>query len=504
MKYFAALLAVGCAAAAGAHPFSLSEAVVDVYPTHADARVAIMLEDLYLYQGLPVSDDGYVAADVLLEAAHRHTDFLRAGFRLRDGHGNAYPSEVTDVRLDYEAPEEGFHVAYLMAYTVTYTMRFDFAAPPAHLVLLQIFGGRDALMPANMAVQLWRRGEPLGVSTTLVHSEPFAVPIDWSRPPFPLGANEEAQNAWLAADHTRTLGIRNPMAPHSFVTVAPGRVRHELLLPLYDVAWWTELELADPTRITLAEQQAAAAEVRALFAEEPTLIVDGSAVEPAAIAVAMHGLDTHDFGRPAHARALPADVARVAASLDYRVPAEATDVQVRWDLFAYRTPALMTSVLRGAAPPLMHWFTRRDTRLRIEMPRTKDADTLPPLGAQAALRARLTALYGAGDTLPPNAEGAVLQRDALVPAHGAQRGELVSIAALHVEAIAMDAPRYRATWSAEFRAAHWGHEHRWHVRRTATFEHLTNGAVAMLTPETRTLEVAPPRPLLPPPTVGGG
>ena len=126
-----------------AHPISMGQAYINVERTRVDVELAIMVEDLVLYQELTPGTDQKYSVDSIREAAEKHKAFLVEHFQIRDTDGSLVPGQATSMSLaEVEAVGEAIEPIDIMRYFIRYRLEFTPEAPLPYLTLLQRFGGR--------------------------------------------------------------------------------------------------------------------------------------------------------------------------------------------------------------------------------------------------------------------------------------------------------------------------------------------------------------------------
>ncbi|MBI2421730.1 MAG: hypothetical protein HYV27_02790 [Candidatus Hydrogenedentes bacterium] len=346
-KTFFALLALAALVLPGqpaaAHPVSLSEAEADIYRDRVDVKLKILLEDLYLYQDLKASDEGYLSVATLNEAMEKHKTFVKDFFQIRDLEGLTIAGEVTGMTAQ-ELPEEGVHIANLMQFNVEYLLHFPLADAPKFLTFIQVFGGADSFLPASMWLTLKREGEGMFRPFMLPKDVPYAIDIDWDAPPPPADASPEEASAYFEQENQKKLGFTSYGAVYSFFYITDFEVRHEILIPLLTLESWMPIERRDKAFIEVEEQHAARDAIFAYFRDRNPVEVDGIAVKPSLENIVYYGLDFKDFAQLAPEKRLSAYTARVGIILNYSTKGTPNAVKLTWEMFNNYVPVLYSMI----------------------------------------------------------------------------------------------------------------------------------------------------------------
>lgn len=332
-----------CSHFAAAHPVSLSEANVDIHPDHAAVNLRVLVEDLYLYQELDETEEGYIPKRAISEAANEHKSFIARYFTIMGLNGKKFTGEFEAVVLQ-ELPGKGVHISELMQFSVEYLMRFPMDTPPEYLTFLQQFGGKDTMMPASMSLRLRREGTPIYRPFMLTKDMPVSIEIDWDAEPPEPDASPEAYSAYYEKEMERKLGFGSYGAVYSFFYITDYEVRHEILIPLMTLESWLAIDRKDPAFIEVAEQEAAKDAVFEFFRDRNPVEIDGIEVQPALGKIVFYGLDFTDFARQAPEKRLSAYTARVGIILTYSTKGTPQTVKLTWEMFNEWIPALYSMI----------------------------------------------------------------------------------------------------------------------------------------------------------------
>lgn len=314
------------------HPISVTETHVFVSQQSARARIKLFAEDLLLFQDLEPDGEGVLSPAELKRGMELHREFLLERVTIRDADGNLISSKITDV-VPFEIPEEGIPEQDLMLYEATYELEFPFESPPEFLTFQQDITDENFILPSEMKLAIRQTGSGNMIAGTLQPGGAVTHRFDWDVPLDPKATDEEYES-WLEKQRQDTLGITSYSSVYSFIYIEPGEVRHEILIPLANLASVLPIERADPAFLEVAEQEAVRVLIQEWLQEGNPVRINGEAVPAGFSQISFYGVSLRDFAQQPEARRVSFASGRVGIILRY-VPADnlVTDVEVTWDTF---------------------------------------------------------------------------------------------------------------------------------------------------------------------------
>ncbi len=341
-----------------AHPISVTEADVYVTRTKVVMRLAVFLEDVYLFQDLQPDEQGLLAADVLREAAEKHKKFLLERVKVLDARGELLRPQLTN----YVPPEilaASVATGDLMQYSMTYQLEFEYAEPPEFLTFQQDMVDANFLFPSEMKILVKQSGEDSPRLAMLRPGDPYTVRFDWSRPPLAKDATDKEWDDWLKRERDETLGITSYGSVYSFIYITPRQVRHEILIPLASLIRVVSIPRRDPNFLDVDEQPEAARIIQQYLEVGNPVVLNGSQVPPHFDRVDFYGLDLRDFAMQADARRVSMASGRVGVILSYPAPqAPLTGVKLTWDQFSSTIRNVESVVFAGEDGPVKASFSQ--------------------------------------------------------------------------------------------------------------------------------------------------
>jgi len=350
-------------AASTSHPISKMVGSYYVSRDRVSVRLRLFVEDLYLFhESVEPDEQDRVYADTLLPAAEAHRQFLLDRIRILDVTGQPLPSRVIDV-TPLEVPDEGWAVDQLMEHTLDYELEFALTSPPEFLTFVQEVVDANFVFPSELQIVVRQEGTELIEGKILRPSDPWTLRFAWDRPALDPQANREAFERMMEEDREQVLGITSYDAVYSFLYITRLEVRHEILIPLATLASVIELPHADPSFLTVAEQETARELIRQYQMGGNPVSIDGVEVTPIIDRIDFYGLDLKDFAQRSEPRDVSMASGRVGVILRYPTVQEASEVKLTWTQFS--------SVVRKVSTVV---FAKEET-LKAEFSRFKDDNT---------------------------------------------------------------------------------------------------------------------------------
>jgi hypothetical protein len=465
------------------HPVSLSSAIVEVREDELVVDLEIMLEDLVMYQSLAADGEMRYPAELMLQAAKQHRDFLLEYFSILDGDGNRLKeSSVTENFEQISA--EGVLQGELMSKVVTYRVQYPFMnSKPKFLTFLQTFGGKNSALPAIMDLSVWHR-DRLEHSSQLAYGKPQSFKFDWER------AYENKRPSFAELRKKRkeqfedSLGIASYTGLYSFVYINRFEVRHELLVPLLTLEEWVKVPRKDPDYLEMEEQSAAKESIARFFSEKSSVQIDGLDNVGSLTRLNFFGLDIADFALNADPRKVSVHQARVGIIWTYPTKVTPKDVVFTWKGYSEFSPFLNSVVLVGNDAPMRHVFHSLEPELKWS------GDLLAPKNERVAVlsnnptdqeakqlsEAILSNIYRAFDfrededvyaALESVVDGPVLRdiylrvkRSLIMAEQGGSVAHANEIIVNDITKIGKKSFDYEVKWNVVSVSEHWGHIHK--------------------------------------------
>ncbi len=315
------------------HPISITEAQVYVNRGSARVRIKLFAEDLFLFHDLEPDQQDMLSPEQLRRGLKLHRQFLLDKVTLRDAKGELYKGSVTDVQ-PFEIPDEGISVEELMLHTATFELEYPFKEPPEFLTIQQDISDEAFVFPSEMKLTLHQAGTDLTYTESLKPGAADTIRFDWSGEVLSDEASDAEWQAWFEKQREATLGITSYSSVYSFIYVEPGEVRHEVLIPLANLATILPIERADPAFLEIPEQEAARKLIQEwLVGRNPTQ-VNGQEAKAEFSRIDFYGLSLRDFAQQADARRVSFASGRVGIILRY-LPSDGfvQRVDLTWDTF---------------------------------------------------------------------------------------------------------------------------------------------------------------------------
>lgn len=368
--------------AVASHPISITRASVYLTQETADVKIEVFLEDLYLFHNLKPNREDFLERSVIDQGIELHEQFLRDRFEITDVSGQRYEPERVSVGT-VELPDEGVPLAELMGHQLVFQLRYVFPSPPEYLTFTQQFTDSEDVLPSEtkLAVKQENAGAPY--EHTLLPHVPYSVRVSWDNPPLSSEASEQQRQEWEQRQRESLLGITSYSSVYSFLYVGDFEVRHEILAPLLTLDEDLLLARDEDDLLDLAEQDAAAAQIRAYFATGNPVVINGHAVEPVVQRCDFYGLDMKDFAQAGKRRVVPLSNARVGVILSYRTSEPPDEVQLTWDRFNGSLWAVRSVVISDVESKPQN-LTRIGGRNVMNWSRPENAEPAPKLAETPA------------------------------------------------------------------------------------------------------------------------
>lgn len=318
-----------------------------VGPETALVTVEIFLEDLFLFHSLQPDAADFLSQGELNRGAELHRQFVSERFMIRDKNGRPLPP-VELPAVTAEIPPNGVPLAELMSHTMTFDLRYEFASPPPFLTFAQHFSGPDAILPAEMQLQVQQRsGGPL-FNGALVSGEPQTLRLDWSGPAPPAEATDEERQQWLQQQSEATLGITSYSSVYSFLYLEDFEVRHEILIPLLTLEEHIPLPRREDAFLTVAEQDQVRPAIEEFFVTGNPLQINGVSGTPDVQRCDFYGVSFTDFAQPTERRDVAMASARVGVILSWPLREPLQSVKLVWNRFSKSVWAVRMTVFHGS------------------------------------------------------------------------------------------------------------------------------------------------------------
>ncbi|WP_144996244.1 hypothetical protein [Polystyrenella longa] len=317
-----------------AHPISLTNAYIRVFPDKVSAKIEIFVEDLYLFHDLKPNDQDLLEPDTLRKGIELHKEFLAKHFQILDKDGNQLKGTVVDVR-EFDIPEEGLPLASLMFFQLTYTLEYD-VDKPEYLTFLQDMGNQDIGVPAETQLRVLQEGAKRRKEKLMLPGEPFTLRFNWENPEMTdssFNAGETTEGEEGDSDEEELLGITSYGAVYSFLYIEPREIRHEILIPVVTLEQSVEIPRADSAFLTIKEQPKAREAIEKFLKSKNKVEVNGQLIEPEIDRIDFYGLDFRDFAQQAPDQNVSMANGRVGVIISYPLNQPPEEVKMTWDFF---------------------------------------------------------------------------------------------------------------------------------------------------------------------------
>jgi hypothetical protein len=164
-------------------------------------------------------------------------------------------------------------------------------------------------------------------------NEPETFRFDWQNPVLNEEDSQEEWESWFEEQREKNLGIESYSSVYSFIYITNYQVRHEILIPLATLATFFEVERAEPAFLEIAEQDAVAQRIKALFSIGNPVVIDNVEVKPVFDRIDFYGVSLRDFAMRAERQRVSMANGRVGIIMSYSTKGMPATVEVTWDKF---------------------------------------------------------------------------------------------------------------------------------------------------------------------------
>lgn len=316
-----------------AHPISLTNTHVRVFPDKVQVKIEFFIEDLYLFHDLKPNKEDILEPETVEKGIELHKPFLLKHFLILDSQGEPLTGKVVNVR-DYAPPEEGFPLASLMFFKITFDLEYALDAPPEFLTFDQDLGMTEQDVPAEMQIRVLQKGAKRRKEKLLLPNDPFILRFDWENPE----TSDVTEGDLQAKDDPEAtkeefLGITSYGAVYSFLYLEPREVRHEILVPLVTLEQNLDIPRKDPSFLEVEEQEIARKIIGDFMKDKNPISVNEQLLEPIVSRVDFYGLDFRDFAQQAPEKKVSTANGRVGIILRYELKEPINELFLFWDFF---------------------------------------------------------------------------------------------------------------------------------------------------------------------------
>lgn len=381
----------------GAHPVSLTTALVNVDDEEIRVDLEVMVQDLVLFYELDADENWRFPFQIIQEQAMEHGSFLLKHFHLLDIESGRLEGKVVEVDFS-DLPDEGVSYDDLMAYTIVYHLVFDLEGRPSHLTVAQDFGGEWPLVPSEMTTRIFHHGV-FQDAARLSHRTSHTVEVDWETNWLAMDDDLEKARRRMREREAEALGITSYSAVYTYLYITPTGVRLEMLIPFLTLEEWVGILRENPDLLTVDEQEAAVPSVLEFLTRHAQVEINGRQVSAELSRMDFFGPDFRDFAVRTPPRTVAVFSARVGAVLEYPVPTAPRQVAFEWDFYDDRLHYLRPRVFVYDEDSRDVLFDYYPTRFEWEgeAPTISEAAILMPPEPLRMLRVPLlTLVLGAG------------------------------------------------------------------------------------------------------------
>lgn len=359
LSVIASVLLIASAPCHAAHPVSISRTLVVVEQEEVTATIELFLEDLYLFHGLEPDASGMLSREELDRGLSLHQSFVAERFVIRDADGRVVHPDPK-LRVAEQLPTDGVAVSELMTHRLVFDLSYAFSDPPEFLTFEQHFSGPNAVLPAEMQIEVKQSGGGTLLKQTLVQEEPQTVRIDWSRPLPADHASRDERRKWLEEQAQATLGISSYSSIYAFVYVEDFEVRVEVLIPLLLLEEFVTIDRTDAAFLSVTEQASLRPSIETQLRDAIKLQIGPAApgngvetrdfraetsVNPVTRRCDFYGVRFTDLARPAEVRPVAMASGRVGIILSWPVSSRIESFDLTWDLFSKSVRAVKLVVI---------------------------------------------------------------------------------------------------------------------------------------------------------------
>jgi len=490
--------AVLSAVAASAHPISIMTGQALVRTNEVTVKLEVMVEDLMLFQGILLNEEGFLNRSDIEAAKEWHQATLIESFMIRDVEGARLAGEVVR-REAAPVPPRGYEVGTLMQHFITYHLRYPLLSPPTHLTFQQVVGREAGMIPATLELEVLQVGMGMPEVVNLSNAGntetiEFVWDADEGR------AGESPAEAWQRRREERKqarMGITSYDSVYGFVYITDREVRTEILIPLATLETWIAVPRRDPFFLEVEEQAAARERLVKFFRGKNRVVIDGIQVQPTLQRLDYYGVRFTDFAMRPEPDRLSVGSARLGAVLSYSTKGPPARVDITWEYFNAAIFSAKTVVYANNETvqraftvyrPVFSWNNpdkREWPQIAVIEARKRaltEAEAAELAGVLVRNIYRAFDYHAEGDiydALAHSVHGPLLAdlylkiRDGLVMQE--QGGSMATVQEVHVvQAGAVRRGKDRAfsvvlTWTVEGTVEHWGHIHTRVNQYTAEF-----------------------------------
>lgn len=306
-------------------------------------RVQMFAEDLILFQGLEPNDQDRLIPEDLKRGLEDHKKFLLEKISLRDGNGELYKGQITDMK-PFEIPADGIAASDMMQHTATYEIEVPFAMPPEFLTIQQDITDANSIVPSEMSLNIHQAGTGLNFTERLLPGGSTTVRFDWKQE-LAEDASDEEWDSWFEKQREATLGITSYSSVYSFIYIEPVEMRHEILIPLATLATILPIKHQDPAFVEIGEQDAIREQIRNWLKDQNPVVINGTRIVPEFTRIDFYSLNLSDFAAQAAAQKVSMASGRVGLIMTYKTPDDSIrDVSQSWSTF-YSTMTKVPAVV---------------------------------------------------------------------------------------------------------------------------------------------------------------
>jgi hypothetical protein len=306
-------------------------------------RVQMFAEDLILFQGLEPNDQDRLIPEDLKRGLEDHKKFLLEKISLRDGNGELYKGQITDMK-PFEIPADGIAASDMMQHTATYEIEVPFAMPPEFLTIQQDITDANSIVPSEMSLNIHQAGTGLNFTERLLPGGSTTVRFDWKQE-LAEDASDEEWDSWFEKQREATLGITSYSSVYSFIYIEPVEMRHEILIPLATLATILPIKHQDPAFVEIGEQDAIREQIRNWLKDQNPVVINGTRIIPEFTRIDFYSLNLSDFAAQAAAQKVSMASGRVGIIMTYKTPDDSIrDVSQSWSTF-YSTMTKVPAVV---------------------------------------------------------------------------------------------------------------------------------------------------------------
>lgn len=289
-------------------------------------------EDLILFQGLEPNDQDRLIPEDLKRGLEDHKKFLLEKISLRDGNGELYKGQITDMK-PFEIPADGIAASDMMQHTATYEIEVPFAMPPEFLTIQQDITDANSIVPSEMSLNIHQAGTGLNFTERLLPGGSTTVRFDWKQE-LAEDASDEEWDSWFEKQREATLGITSYSSVYSFIYIEPVEMRHEILIPLATLATILPIKHQDPAFVEIGEQDAIREQIRNWLKDQNPVVINGTRIIPEFTRIDFYSLNLSDFAAQAAAQKVSMASGRVGIIMTYKTPDDSIrDVSQSWSTF---------------------------------------------------------------------------------------------------------------------------------------------------------------------------